>query len=62
MIHLRRATEDAVALGWTSAAWAHKIENSLVAMRLRAGDPARAPEALRLVPGQINRLEGLLSA
>jgi signal transduction histidine kinase len=46
---------------------AHEIRNPIAAMRLKAenalaGTPARQPDALRAIVGQIDRLEGLVQS
>ena len=55
------------ALGRMTGSIAHEIRNPIAAMRLKAenalaGAPARQPDALRAIVGQIDRLEGLVQS
>ncbi|MGF6524883.1 sensor histidine kinase [Variovorax sp. PvP013] len=63
----RSRDQRLAALGRMTGGIAHEIRNPIAAMRLKAenalaGTPARQPDALRAIVGQIDRLEGLVQS
>ncbi|MCZ2498777.1 sensor histidine kinase [Xylophilus sp. Kf1] len=63
----RSRDQRLAALGRMTGAIAHEIRNPIAAMRLKAenalaADPARQPDALRAIVGQIDRLDGLVQS